>query len=196
VARSLRRFKKLDGEWGQAQPNYSALILAAAGVKRMGWQERITQLLSSADCLHAVGQGALAVEVRKGDKQALMALSALNDRRAALANAAERALMRRLEGGCSAPVAAHAQVDGLGLSIEAAVWSLDGRRTVRASGQILLSDTIAQRSQGATECAMIGLSVQEWAAAEEAGLRLAGRMLAQGAGEILREAHEACSNGS
>ncbi|NXY51214.1 HEM3 deaminase, partial [Ceuthmochares aereus] len=94
------RIKKLD-----EREDFSAIILAAAGLKRMGWENRIGQLLSPEDCLYAVGQGALAVEVRAKDQEILNMVSALHDADTVLCCIAERAFMKRLEGGCSVPVA-------------------------------------------------------------------------------------------
>ncbi|KAM9216951.1 porphobilinogen deaminase isoform 3-T5 [Leptosomus discolor] len=94
------RLKKLD-----EKEDFSAIILAAAGLKRMGWENRIGQLLSPDDCLYAVGQGALAVEVRAKDQEILNMVSALHDADTVLCCIAERAFMKRLEGGCSVPVA-------------------------------------------------------------------------------------------
>ena len=92
-------------------------------------------------CLHAVGQGALAVECREGDDHVLAAIGELHDRDTLLACVAERAFMRRLEGGCSAPVAAHAAVDADGLSLEGGVWSLDGKETKRAVMTVKFEDS-------------------------------------------------------
>jgi hydroxymethylbilane synthase len=101
------RLKKLDSDEGE---DYSALLLAAAGVTRMGWSDRISSLLDSCTSLHAVGQGALGVECREGDADVLEAIGVLSHRETMLPCIAERAFMRELDGGCSAPVAAHAQV--------------------------------------------------------------------------------------
>ncbi len=106
------RLKKLDAGDGP----YAALVLAAAGLSRMGWTDRATQLLEPTECLHAVGQGALAVECREGDDAVLGVVGALTHRETVLECIAERAFMKVLEGGCSAPVAAHAKV--------CAAWSI------------------------------------------------------------------------
>ncbi|KAM9216952.1 porphobilinogen deaminase isoform 4-T6 [Leptosomus discolor] len=86
------RLKKLD-----EKEDFSAIILAAAGLKRMGWENRIGQLLSPDDCLYAVGQGALAVEVRAKDQEILNMVSALHDADTVLCCIAERAFMKRLD---------------------------------------------------------------------------------------------------
>ncbi|KAI9874334.1 MAG: porphobilinogen deaminase [Pleopsidium flavum] len=91
---------------GGAPVRYSCLILAAAGLERLGLGARITQYLDSrhGGLLHAVGQGALGVEIRAGDERVQKLLEPLADRRTGLACLAERSLMRTLEGGCSVPI--------------------------------------------------------------------------------------------
>jgi hydroxymethylbilane synthase len=96
------RLAKLDAE----ESPYSAIVLAAAGLKRMGLDNRISQYLDSATggMLHAVGQGALAIEVRKNDKPIQDLLNKIACERSTRACLAERALLRTLEGGCSVPI--------------------------------------------------------------------------------------------
>ena len=96
------RLAKLDAEDSQ----YSAIVLAAAGLKRMGLDNRISQYLSSAagGMLHAVGQGSLAIEIRKNDEPIKGLLNKIQCERTTRACAAERALLRTLEGGCSVPI--------------------------------------------------------------------------------------------
>ncbi|CAN9478617.1 unnamed protein product [Alternaria alternata] len=96
------RLAKLDAE----DSPYSAIILAAAGLKRMGLDNRITQYLSSTSggMLHAVGQGALGIEIRKNDKAMKDIMSGIRCERTTRACSAERALLRTLEGGCSVPI--------------------------------------------------------------------------------------------
>lgn len=96
------RLGKLDAE----DSPYSAIILAAAGLKRMGLDNRITQYLSSSSggMLHAVGQGALAIEIRKNDEATKAILNKIRCERTTRACSAERALLRALEGGCSVPI--------------------------------------------------------------------------------------------
>jgi hydroxymethylbilane synthase len=96
------RLGKLDKEDSQ----YSAIILAAAGLKRMGLDNRISQYLSSSvgGMLHAVGQGALAIEVRKNDQPMRDLLDKIQCERTTRACSAERAVLRTLEGGCSVPI--------------------------------------------------------------------------------------------
>jgi hydroxymethylbilane synthase len=96
------RLGKLDAE----DSKYSAIVLASAGLKRMGLDNRISQYLSSSGggMLHAVGQGALAIEIRKGDSAMMDLLSKIRCERSTRACSAERALLRALEGGCSVPI--------------------------------------------------------------------------------------------
>lgn len=96
------RLAKLDAE----DSPYAAIILAAAGIKRMGWENRITQYLTSltGGMLHAVGQGALALEIRKDDTAMQELVSKIKCERTTRACSAERALLRALEGGCSVPI--------------------------------------------------------------------------------------------
>ncbi|KAF2706011.1 porphobilinogen deaminase [Pleomassaria siparia CBS 279.74] len=96
------RLGKLDAE----DSPFSAIILAAAGLKRIGWEDRISQYLSSENggMLYAVGQGALAIEIRKDDEQMRHILSKIQCERTTRACSAERALLRALEGGCSVPI--------------------------------------------------------------------------------------------
>jgi hydroxymethylbilane synthase len=125
------RLAKLDAEDGE----YTCLILAAAGIVRMGWGERITQFLDSktpgGGLLHAVGQGALAIEVRKDDKRVMSVLDKLSNRESTLAGLAERSLMRTLEGGCSVPIGVETTwIEKGKLLMKAIVVSLDGSESV------------------------------------------------------------------
>ena len=125
------------------------------------------------------------MECREGDASALALLTPLRHKETALSCAAERAFMRRLEGGCSAPVAAHAEVraDGGQLAIEGGVWSLCGRETRRASlSKRLPVCGLTPRPPGGMD------TVTGWSLAEEAGTELADKLLQEGAGEILRRA--------
>ncbi|KAK5138633.1 hypothetical protein LTR04_004332, partial [Oleoguttula sp. CCFEE 6159] len=99
------RLAKLDSPPPEG-PHYAALILAAAGLLRLGLGERITALLSKRDggMLHAVGQGALGIEIREADDETRRILAKVGDERTARACLAERSLMRTLEGGCSVPI--------------------------------------------------------------------------------------------
>lgn len=148
------RLRKLD------EAQYDAIVLAAAGLRRLGWSERISQYFDPSEICPAVGQGALAIETHES-KRALA--EKLNHSATAIAVRAERALLRELGGGCQVPVGAHARVEGGQLHLRAIVASSDGTRIVRSllSG---LADT-----------------------PEELGRRVASELLQQGAHELLQE---------
>lgn len=116
------RLRKLDdGE-------YDAIILAEAGLIRLGLGSRIRESLVPPKFLPAVGQGALGIEVRSNDEATFEAVSRLNDPNSFAAVTAERAFLLAIQGGCSSPVAAHAKIEGMFLKIHARVISLDGAR--------------------------------------------------------------------
>jgi hydroxymethylbilane synthase len=123
------RLRKLD-DGGMA-----AIVVACAGLRRMGWEQRITQLLPPEVVCPAAGQGALGIEVRADDAATRDALAPLDDRAARLETTAERALLERLGGGCQVPIggSARLQPDGR-LCMTAVVASPDGRRLFRAAG--------------------------------------------------------------
>lgn len=155
------RLRKLDaGE-------YDAIILAAAGLRRLGWSDRVTEYLAPEVCLPAIGQGALALEGRADDAVVRALAGHLEHQPTRIAVTAERALLERLEGGCQVPIAAYAVMDDARLTMTALVASVTGRRLVR--------DTI----QG---------PVTE---AHRLGVRLAERLLARGGGEILKDIYGA-----
>ncbi len=119
------RLRKLDA--GQ----YDALVLAAAGLLRLGWDERITLLLPLEVCVPAPAQGALAIESRAGDERVAALLAPLDDLASRQAVAAERALLDALGGGCQLPLGALAEPEGEGLLLHAAVASPDGTTVLR-----------------------------------------------------------------
>jgi len=119
------RLRKLD------QGGFDALVLAAAGMKRLGFGARISAPIPPADCIPAPGQGIVAIEIRAGDSQTRHVLQAINDADAAAALDAERALVAALGGGCQLPLGAVALLDRGELSMHAVVASLDGRRSVK-----------------------------------------------------------------
>src|SRR5579862_3460460 len=130
------RLAKLDAEDGV----YTALVLAAAGLKRLGLGGRISQNLDaeSGGLLHAVGQGALGVEIREKDRRVRRLLEPLEDEATTRACLAERALMRTLEGGCSVPIGVETSwigEDSQTLRMHAVVASLDGSEAVEGSRQ-------------------------------------------------------------
>ena len=152
------RLAKLDaGE-------FDAIVLAAAGLKRLGFERRIRSILPRSVMLPAVGQGALAIECRAGDTEILSAIAFLRDAGMTTAAQAERAFLRRVEGGCQIPVGVYAEVDADGqISIDAMIASVDGQRICRSD------------SHGAGE------------QAETIGTALAEELLDAGGREILKE---------
>ena len=151
------RIRKLD------EGQYDAIILAAAGLRRLGWADRITQTLEPEQMLPAVGQGALALETREDDSELLDALGFLKDAATETATKAERAFLAKVEGGCQVPMAAHAVVEDGTVNMRAIVVSLDGEQCIRDSGSGPAAD------------------------AERIGTEVAARMLGNGAAEILAE---------
>jgi hydroxymethylbilane synthase len=149
------RLKKLE-------QGLDAVVLAAAGLRRLGLQDRVTQLFSVEEMVPAVGQGALAIEARQGDSSTLRRLTPLEHRETRQRIEAERALLRRLEGGCQVPIAAHAVVAGDRLTLRALVAAIDGTHTIRG-----------ERSGLAAEAGALGEALGE-------------ELLGKGAAEILR----------
>lgn len=149
------RLAKLD------RGEYDAIVLAVAGLKRLGVGHRIRAVLPAESSLPAVGQGALAIEVRADRPDVIAAVSALHHPRTAACVRAERAASRALGGSCQVPLAAHAIETGGTLHVRGLVASPDGRRVVRAE----------VRGDAGTP--------------ERAGDELAGALRAQGAADIL-----------
>jgi hydroxymethylbilane synthase len=116
-----------------ADGRYDAVILAAAGLKRLGLEDRISAPIDFAEMLPAPGQGALLVEIRKNDANVIPLIAHLHDEPTALAVLAEREFLRHVGGGCNVPVAAHASYDHGSIKIEGLVASLDGRHLIRKS---------------------------------------------------------------
>ena len=126
------RLRKLDaGE-------YDAAILAVAGLRRLGFGGRITEVLPKSMILPAVGQGALAIEAREDDAETRELVAFLNDEATVACAKAERAFLARVEGGCQVPVGVYATPEDSGLHVEAVIASLDGKRLYRdhVSGQV------------------------------------------------------------
>jgi len=163
VIRPLRgnldtRLGKLDrGEYG-------AIILAAAGLKRLGLGDRIRALIEPESSLPAAGQGALGIEIRSDRPELAEWLAPLNDQPTLLAVSAERAVSRRLGGSCQVPLAAHALWRGSDLQLDAFVALPDGSRSIRAHATAPAA-TVAD--------------------AEALGAAVAGDLLAQGADSVL-----------
>jgi hydroxymethylbilane synthase len=153
------RLRKLD------EGAHDALVLAAAGLSRLGFASRISLALPQEACVPAPGQGIVAIEIRAGDDRVGDAVARINDAAANDALTAERALVEALGGGCQTPVGALAAVvDGDALELDAVVAALDGSRLVRGKAR-------AARSDAAT-----------------LGARVGAQLIADGAGEILAEA--------
>lgn len=153
------RLSKLDnGE-------YDAIILASAGLIRLGMPERIKSFISVEDSLPAAGQGAVGIETRVNDTRVLNYLAKLNHNPTACCVMAERAMNTRLQGGCQVPIGGFATLNGEELELNALVGSLDGSTIIRASGK-------AHQSE-----------------AEQLGIRIAEQLLAQGADKILAEVY-------
>ena len=184
------RLRKLDD--GVA---YDALVLAVSGLERMGWSERISQTLDVDSCLYAVSQGALAVETRSDDHDILNLLASLNCVETAIGCAAERAFLRKLEGGCSVPVGVSTSLDenGQKLTMHGIVCSLDGSERVKSC---LGVDLPAIDSSAKELCETGGMSVTKGSLAaiqkaEQLGEELAACLLGLGAGPILVAARAA-----
>lgn len=149
------RLRKLD------EGLYDAIILAAAGLERLGHGDRITALIPPNVCLPAVGQGALAIEARTADDEVRSMLEFLNDLPTKQSTDAERAFLGLLEGGCQVPIGVHADVAGEQIKIEAIIAALDGSTVLR--------DTITGKAEDAVAL----------------GQQLGKKMLAAGGQEIL-----------
>ena len=139
------RVRRLD------EGSLDAIVLACAGLARLGWEQRIAARLPLEVSLPAVGQGAIGVECRADDTTILARLAALEHPPTRVAVDAERAFSRRLGGGCQSPVAAHATLDGGRLGLRGLVASTDGRRVLRdglsgtADAAAALGEALAQR---------------------------------------------------
>ena len=123
------RLRKLD------EGQYDAILLAAAGLKRLGFDQRITALLAPEESLPAVGQGALGIEIRSGNPELAALLAPLNDPETAACVRAERAMSRQLQGGCQAPIGGYAVVRDGQLVLRAFVADLEGIRFYRATAE-------------------------------------------------------------
>lgn len=118
-----------------AEGAYDAIVLAAAGLNRMGWQDRVAEILPVETMCPAVGQGALAIETREDGGAAWSACAALDHPPTRIAVAAERALLAGLGGGCQVPIGAHAVVSGGRIRLRAVVVSPDGTVLIRREGK-------------------------------------------------------------
>ncbi len=119
------RLRKLE------EGQYDAIILAAAGLNRLGLSEKITTLFTEKQMLPAVGQGSLGIELRKSDTELLQGLNFLHHRETAIAMKAERAFLLRLEGGCQVPIGAFAALNGSEVSLTGLIASEDGAEILK-----------------------------------------------------------------
>lgn len=123
------RFEKLEAS------DWDGMILAKAGVVRLGYEESITEVIPFERMLPAVGQGALCVEVRTEDNSIMKLARSLMNEAATIATTAERSLLRVLEGGCQIPIGAYGRIENNVLKLDALIGSLDGKKIIR--GKIL-----------------------------------------------------------
>lgn len=158
------RLRKLN------EGEYDAIILAAAGLDRMGWSEEIvTEYMTIDDCLPAVGQGALAIQCRENDEEVKQLLAKINDEHTMRTITAERSFLHTLEGGCQVPIAAFAE--------------LESNQTVRLTGlvgepdgKVIISDTLTGNDP------------------DKVGRQLAKQLMDRGAKEILERVKEEIDN--
>ncbi len=156
----ITRIEKLDaGE-------FDCIILAAAGLKRLGFGSRIHQIIPNEISLHAVGQGALGIECKSDDKKVLEIINVLEDKPTSQRCLAERAFLRELEGGCQVPIGVNSSINNEQLSLTGMVASLDGKRLIKDQYIGNINDP------------------------EQVGKELAKKLKLQGADEILSEIFE------
>ena len=151
------RLAKLD------DAQYDAIILAVAGLVRLGMKDRIRATLPTETCLPAAGQGAVGIELRTGDKQTQQLIAPLHHSETAIVVGAERAMNRRLNGGCQVPVAGFAELSGDSLHLRGLVGSPDGKTIYHSDIRCAAEDY------------------------ETAGIKVAEHLLEQGADRILAE---------
>ena len=144
---------------------YDAIILAAAGLRRLGWEGKIRQHLPVALSIPAIGQGALGIEIRSGDARTREAVAFLDDPDTSLAVRAERGFLKRLEGGCQVPIAAHGTRNGEAVDLAGLIGRPDGTRILRGKRSGPVSDP------------------------EAIGIALAEDLLSRGGREILDEVY-------
>lgn len=150
-----------------AEGRYDAIILASAGLIRLGMDEHITELLAVDVCLPAIGQGAIGIECRTEDPLVNSLIAVLDDPVTRTCVSAERALNARLEGGCQVPIAGYAILNSKGLRLDALVGRPDGSEIIRGH--------------------VVGTAAE----AEAIGRALADDLLARGADEVLKDVYAA-----
>ena len=153
----ITRLEKLDSG------DYDCLILAAAGLERLGFGNRIHQIIPGDISLHAVGQGALGIECVEDKPEVLEIIKVLEHTTTSRRCLAERAFLRELEGGCQVPIGVNSQISNEELTLTGMVASLDGKRLIRDQASGSAADP------------------------ESIGIELAGKLKQQGAGAILKE---------
>lgn len=153
------RFRKLD------EGQFDAMILASAGVKRLGWQQRITEVIDPETSLPAIGQGAVGIECRIDDEFINQLIAPLNHKETSICVRAERALLKKLQGGCQVPIAAHATITGNRLVMDGLVGSVTGDRIIKEHLEGTIED------------------------AEAIGITLGEKLLSKGADKILAEVY-------
>jgi len=151
------RLRKLDTE------ELAAVVLAAAGVKRLGLAQRVSEYLDDESMLPAVGQGALCIEIREKDPRMGPMVAALDHPATRTAVSGERAFLKRLQGGCQVPIAGHGRLDGANLTLTGLVADIDGGTVIK------------DRLSGPAE------------SAERIGIELAETLLKRGADQILQK---------
>ena len=156
----ITRIEKLDsGE-------FDCIILAAAGLKRLGFESRIHQIIPNEISLHAVGQGALGIECKSDDKEVLKIISVLEDKVSSQRCLAERSFLRELEGGCQVPIGVNSSIQNDEIALIGMVASIDGKRLIKDE------------------------SIGNIKYPEEVGKKLAEKLKLQGADKILSEIFE------
>ncbi|MBI5633006.1 MAG: hydroxymethylbilane synthase [Nitrospirae bacterium] len=153
------RFRKLD------EGQFDAMILAAAGVKRLGWQQRISEIIEPEISLPAIGQGAVGIECRINDEFINQLIAPLNHKETSICVRAERALLKRLQGGCQVPIAAYATIRDGRLIMDGLVGSVTGDQIIREHLEGNIED------------------------AETIGITLGEKLLSKGADKILAEVY-------
>tara|TARA_Y100001968_G_scaffold327825_1_gene373680 strand:+ start:988 stop:1935 length:948 start_codon:yes stop_codon:yes gene_type:complete len=160
----ITRLQKLD------EGEYDCLVLAAAGLSRLGHEKRIHQIIPSEISLHAVGQGALGIECIEGNPDVIEVIKSLEDKSTAIRCLAERALLRELEGGCQVPIGVNSKIKSDELILTGMVASLDGKQLLR------------KETKGSITCP------------ESIGIELANTLKGMGAQEILTEIFKSARN--
>jgi hydroxymethylbilane synthase len=146
------------------QGDYDAIVLAKAGLDRLGISDQRVRVLAPEKLLPAVAQGALAVEIRADDSEAALLLAPLDDLATHLAVAAERAFLARVGGGCHTPIAAYAWIEGPALNVQGMLGAVDGRQ--------VQSSAVGQVEEGVAGAARVGATLAE-------------RLLAAGGSDLL-----------